>query len=771
MPTTTTVTTPETTTDDGVVEETPDYAERVRRLAEKFHKDLVKAEQKKAPSQRVADEELWKGARKAAASQVRSQILKEKAQEITRNAATAVYADMRAAAHRNRRQLAPWLLTAPYAVTGETAHLLAEYGHGVPIGIAAVFVVIAFVVSLLVWRKKLGSRVPAKFTAKVQAGMAMLCGWIAAMPLVHGSGQAGLWLALLAATAYMGLPWWRHHAHPIPLAEDIATLDVTEEQSGQDADVEGTAGDADASSAAQAVRELVDGVTDAWPKRVARPGGAVPGSEIAYTGTTGNAACFAIALDAEGQVTAANIGSRRDRVALAIGVFAHQLGFEQGARVDEVIMRVTLAARETAYTGPVVLCDGTPISSRWQITPGSSVDIVFGPYLDGEGMASYRVIDAGSVNSAFILGSIGSGKTLLGEQIAIALRFIGCELWYVDGQDGASSDMLKHHADWSVSLTPGDVENLYQAIKGVADGRNLELRTQPELNNKYTYDPARPPVITILEEAQEVFRMESPSGATYGILLGQLAQKFRKDGMGFLCISQDFDMTGTFGGSDMLRNCLLAANNFFAMRFTSPARKGMLPAGCPDLQQVPKHGYGYTPMGARPDAMWRAANIEKSPRTKKEWMEAFPPSTLDRLAQRCAGKPYWDRHARAEESMDAGRQRLEFLLSATDEELEADRKKQKKQRNNTAAPSADGPPADSTVVRFPFGTTEEDPAAQEALTDTEQRVLEILQTAPQSPTTLATRLGVSSQAAGRHLRNLAAKNRAVRLEDGRYMAK
>lgn len=779
MPTQT-ATAPDTSAEDGAVDTTPGYADRVATLAEKFHKNLVKAEKKKRPADRAKDKDLWSEARKAAAAEVRRQMVKETASRIARNAATTVYAEVKSAAHRNRKQLAPWALATPYALVGETTNLIAEYSHGAsPIGISALCAATAAGASILAWRKKVAKRTPARFAPKVQAGMALACGWTAGMPLIHGPAEWGMWLAALASTAWLSLGWWREHDHPIPLPEDIATLNVDEDQ-----DV--AVGDAEALTADRQVPELVAGITAAWADRVRVATGAVPGSDLSYTGTTGNAACFAIQLAADGQITPSTIGSRRDRIALAIGVFPHQITFDP-TDPTVVIMRITLAAQESTYTGPVVLCDGKQISSRWEITPGASVDIVFAPYLDGEGAAMYRVIDAGSVNSAFILGSIGSGKTLLAEQIAIALRFIGCELWYVDGQDGASSDMLKQHADWSIPLTAEDVESLYQAIEGVMDGRNLELRTQPELNNKYTYDPNRPPVITIMEEAQEVFRMTNSEGITYGILLGQQAQKIRKTGIAFLAISQDFDMTGTFGGSDMLRNCLLAGGNFFAMRFTSPARKGMLPAACPDLQQVPKHGFGYSPMGSRPTAMWRAVNIENSARTKHEWMEAFPPATLDVIAQRKAGVAYEHRLERAEESMESAKAELEFVRNSTAEEIEAARRKK---NQKTAQPSAEGQAGGATVVRFPFTTApagqatpaQQPPApappvestqpesARLALTDTEQQVLDILTDTPHNPTSLGQHLGIRSQSAGQHLRSLAAKGWVSRMDDGRYTA-
>ncbi|MFH4333669.1 hypothetical protein WAJ64_22460, partial [Acinetobacter baumannii] len=84
----------------------------------------------------------------------------------------------------------PWKIATPYAAVGEAAYLLAEYGSGSPIGISALCAATTAGASLIAWRKKLQAKTPAKFTERLKASLAMLCGWTTAMPLVHGTGQA-----------------------------------------------------------------------------------------------------------------------------------------------------------------------------------------------------------------------------------------------------------------------------------------------------------------------------------------------------------------------------------------------------------------------------------------------------------------------------------------------------------------------------------------------------------------------------------------------------
>lgn len=779
----------------------PTRKHRVDARAKQLYTEALKRQKGKPISECAPEKEL----RKQTRAEARQQIRTEDAKAFARRAAAGAWSQLQSVAHRNRHQLAPWMLTAPYAAAGEAAMLLATYGDGSPIGISAAVAATAVGTSILAWRRKLAAAVPQKYAARTKASMAMLGAWASLMPLTQALHPAGMWLALLGGVSWLGLEWWRDHEHPIPvdmlldldtdlggaIADELAAtldddlldldgaagVDVADVQPGEQRSAVLTPEEA----VAQAVAVLARGVEETWAEDVAVATGAVPRSTIAYNGRRGNSAVFTVTLDSRGQVTAQGINSRVSRVALAIGVFETQLSFSPGDRVDQVIMRVTVNPPSSAYEGPVVLCDGKRISSRWEITPGSNVDIVVGPYLDGEGAAVYRVISDGSVNSAFILGSIGSGKTLLAEQIAIALRMIGCEIWYTDGQDGASSTMLANNADWYIPLSLDDVDGLYQAVKGVADGRNSELRTEPWRENKYTYDPKRPPVIVILEEAQTVFGMMSALGRTYGALFGEQGRKIRKNGIAFVVISQDLDMQSTFGGDDMLRNCLMAGGNFFAMRFTSGARKGMLPSGCPDLTVVPKHGFGYSPFSTRPEAMWRAVNIMNSTRTKDEWMKLFPSAELDLMARRRAGKPYRNRHNRAEESLAEAMREKEFYLTASDAEIEEyeARKKTGQQVLATAARPATKP-GQPNVVSFPGPATAAAPAAaapvpaapggSAAPTAAEQRVLLLVRAEPQTRNSLAELLDTTPQGAGKHLISLVNKGYLTKSDDGIYSA-
>ncbi|TDX84967.1 MarR family transcriptional regulator [Amycolatopsis arida] len=726
----------DTTVADTAADTTAQRAIQIDQLAQKLHQERLQAEQRKPPEQRTNPTVLWRQAHREARTQVRNEVIRARAKEATRKAATNVYADVRAAVHRNRQQLAPWLLAAPYAATGEAAHLLATYGSGSPLGMSAVLAATSAGASYAAWRRRLASRIPTAFRAKAQAGLGGLCGWTAAMPLVPPSGQAGMWLSLIGGTAYLGLSWWRKHDHPIPLADDVAAVelpavDVPSPASGEDDDT---------------THIRVHGIIQAWHGRLARKGGPIEGSTLTYVGSNTSVDEYEIQLDRDGSITREHLRQKQmhARIALATGVLENKLSFEDTDDPARIIMRHLVKEPSTSYDGPIVLCDGKPIHSRWEITPGSTVDIVYGHYLDGRGHAAYRVIDAGSVNSMFVLGGTGSGKTKLLECLAIGLRFIGAVIWYIDGQGGASSAALDDHAHRRFQFSkddPGDdpgedqTDQLATMVNAAMQARNRELRERRELRNRYTYDPARPPIIVLLEEAHEVFCKKQAGGGTYGEVFGQFGQQTRKLGVGFVAASQDFDLTSTFGGSARLRSALLAGSNFAAMRLPDKSRIGMLPASTPALDTIPPKGYGFSPFSARESALWRTANLDASGREPGEWMADHDPAELDAHVADAIG------HSRptapAAGSTGAG---------------------------GAGASGADGPPR---VVRFPAAAA----TTVDELTDGQRRALAALGGDAKSPTTLAELLGITRQGAAKHLDALVAKRRAVKLEDGRYMAR
>lgn len=714
-------------TEDQQVDAATAHAQQVEQRAQKTYAALQRAELKKAPAERAKDGALWKQAHREASRQVYRERATARTKQLARSAATSTYSETKSVVQRNRRQLAPWATAAPYAVLGASAWAVATHSPSAsPIGIAVLAAAITVGASVLAWRWRLASRVPARFHPKLQAGLGMLCGWCAGMPLVpSGAGQAGMWLALLALLAgigYMGLSWWREHDHPIPPqpakpAEQQRHHEPTDEASRRTART-----------------------VETWHRKVAPAGKAVPGSAVTHVSSTDVMDRYLVALDDEGQVTRSQLNGLKDRIEMPLGIPKTEFTFESTTHPAQVIMRHLHQDPVFAYQGPIVLCDGKPIASRREITPGSTVDIVFGSYLDGDGYACYRVLEKGSVNSAFVLGGMGSGKTRTVELIAIGLRMLGCYLLWIDGQEGASSPLLNRQANQVFEFNMHDdtddcgVREFADTLGAIARKRNRDLKEKPELNGEYTYDPHRPPVVAIMDEAHAMLQKPHPKHPTYGMALEQNTVQLRKSGMGLIALSQDLDKP-TFGNSSRIRQSLMISGNFLGMRQIDKSRIGMLPSSCPPLDTVPPgRGYGYLPLGERPDALWRTLDLgEDTQATAERWMSAYDLGVLE-----------FD---------------LEHTASAGAE---------------AAGAEPDRVPVESSlrVVHFPTtGTPEPDEPDRSAtvLTEAEQTALEHIRQEPQTPTMLASRLGVSQQAAGKTLRKLAAKGDAARIEDsGRY---
>src|SRR5699024_4570773 len=139
------------------------------------------------------------------------------------------------------------------------------------------------------------------------------------------------------------------------------------------------------------------------------------------------------------------------------------------------------------------------------------------------------------------------------------------------------------HADRVYTPDAEGVDALAADVSAICADRNHQLTTDRSLRNRYTYDPHRPPVIIMMEEAHRPWCMPHPRGGKYGEVFGTFGSEIRKLGVGYVAASQDFDLTGTFGGSARLRDAFLAGGNFAAMRLTEKSRIGMLPPSCPSL--------------------------------------------------------------------------------------------------------------------------------------------------------------------------------------------
>jgi hypothetical protein len=245
----------------------------------------------------------------------------------------------------------------------------------------------------------------------------------------------------------------------------------------------------------------------------------------------------------------------------------------------------------------------------------------------------------------------------------------------------------------------------------------------------------------------------------------------RKNGIALFGASQSItqDTFGRGNKAAVLRDGMCAVN-VFIMSYGGK-NLGLVPGydGQPAGSLPMYRGYGYNPKGERPHVRWQARYTPDF----QPWLAKYRKATLDERAQKRIGKTYLERFEKYQADQAVAQALLDALDACDGDASNLPGFGQQQEENKAATAKS------ATVValispyqrRLQAAGLPIEPAGSIELTETEARVLDILREASQTPTTLATRLGVTSQAAGRHLRNLADKRQAVKLEDGRYMAK
>lgn len=287
--------------------------------------------------------------------------------------------------------------------------------------------------------------------------------------------------------------------------------------------------------------------------------------------------------------------------------------------------------------------------------------VLLGPHVDGVGEVSIRVYTKNSMWSTLLVGGTGLGKTGVEESVAITLRdpsFPPTVIFYMDGQDGASNQLLYEHATWSVGCD--GAPRMLAALERIAAHRNWKRRTRRWTGVAPT--SADPGIMLMIDEFQNIF---PPMCERFA----DAARTWRKLLMAIFAASQGFQLDN-FGPKkverrDVLRSQLLAGNGL-VMRVDSKVTANLIPGlevNPYDLPRTP--GYlipvdaesdGQRTVGARcryvPNsddaAEARAAGRRLPVPTSEEWFRRHPPLELPPEYARVAGPDYMNRREIAE---------------------------------------------------------------------------------------------------------------------------
>lgn len=395
---------------------------------------------------------------------------------------------------------------------------------------------------------------------------------------------------LIVGGAALAAPWWAHHA----------------------------------ARTKPRVEPHVDGIEALWAAHVAASGYALPGSTLTRVGGFEHGETYRIQL-VPGRQSLATAHAALPLISTGLRRPLDELVIERDPSTSDP----SVLQLQVITTSPI---KETVLFDRPRFDGGR---IMLGPHADGIGDATYRLYTRNSMWGGFVLGSIGSGKSRLIEEIALTARAMGhTAIVYVDGQDGASSSVLWRHA----VLRGGsrDSARVLAVVEQIMQGRQ-EYNVEHELAG-FTAAADRVGILLIVDECHVPFGQHPDRWA-------HIARTGRKVGVAVLAADQYSDLK-VFGGMEPLRSSLLAGNGY-ALRTNSRMAGHLLPGLDLDPYELPPlPGYGYTiaakgsdartaPFRARylPDRDDKADDPSISVPSVQEWFERIPAVQLDASAQ------------------------------------------------------------------------------------------------------------------------------------------
>ncbi|TLW89252.1 HTH domain-containing protein [Saccharomonospora piscinae] len=682
----------------------------------------------------------WTDRQKAAARQKAAEL----GQDAKKSAKSLVY--------RNRRQLYPLAYTSATAALGTTGALVAEYSDlatpTVMMGTGAVALGAGYTAL-----RKVGTKLPDGILGRFKTGLAAGCAWCATLPLT-GADATSMWLALGLGTVSLSARWWQRIRPGHPTRSTAAAPAPAPAPKRNHDEEMATAYD----------------LMQVWAEEIGCTNGVLAGTLLDDPRLFEAGVVFTISL----RGTKHNLDAVRnatDKIAIALGYWPKDITVSQGQRPHLVELRVVTRpdAIDGAFRGPVIVDDGQ-----------GNVWVEIGPYTDGEGAEKWHLFEPNSVVGGFVLGGKGSGKSRLIELIAIALRKLGVEIWYLDPQNGASSPALIETADWPMkgmhkgTKLFGNVLDLLTAIEDVTTMRGSE-NTDVLGAEGFTHTRERPAIVVIVDECHMVFDEANPqTGNTFGHDFGELDRIMRKCGLSLIGASQIYTMN-TFGNSGALRSGM-TGGNLVVMRMLEKSHCGLLPGHVPNPWDIPKGGgYGYSIGSDRDGVLWRSRKLDNV----VKWMKSSPPAILDDLVRNTLGEMYEKRHEAAQQDSAYMRDLLGKMRTATPDEARRIRAEIRRRRGKSdGSETHPKQPGDVTAPEPPAFIRALNPNAdtpgteipQRDLNEGEQALMDLLADGGAwSTKDLAEHLEVSEVTVRKRIRNL--ETRLVKVGSGRYRAK
>lgn len=514
---------------------------------------------------------------------------------------------------RRVRGMYPWYAAAGLAIAAAASWAAAAWVHTVLV--AAVCGMIGLSGGLLGWhlvRHRLQPHVRTQVAVASLAG----CCWLVTVTLTGPSWSAIA--ALGIGTAGFSLRWWRflrrREAH-----------------------------------AAAAPEDAWQHVERDWRSYVGCAGGQLPNSELDDRRRTGRAHSWTLQLD-RGRQDLNSVLHALTKIASGLNIPTDQLVVEEhpSRRPSQVLFKVVHRSpvTENAYFDRPRFHDGIA---------------EIGPYIDGDGEATWRIYRDQSMFGGVVIGSSGSGKSRIMENIACSAASSPLDAptveWFIDPQDGASSPALQTYADLYTGLDRAEevldaVERIayWRGKENAAQGRTgfrvcrcscddqVAAMTSGDHRSECRY---RPGLLIFIDEAHLVFQH-----TRIAVRWGNLGRMIRKLGIAVIALSQ-YPGQETFGGYEPLRQALVMGNAA-VLNVDSNIAGALVPGIEVDPRNLPRlPGYAYT---VRKEAFGRTApfrnrlmvNDDGDPDATR-WLAGHPRLKLDPLAANAAGAFYANR--------------------------------------------------------------------------------------------------------------------------------
>jgi hypothetical protein len=598
---------------------------------------------------------------------------------------------------RNRKQLIPHYITAGLAGLAEAIHALSVQVQAV--GTAALITGLAAGAAgaggyLLLRQRKMLLDGWAMWSALLASATAL---WMVTAVLAGVDWDTVA--AALAAEYAFGARWWARHRHPYP--EDAQLDEVIEGEIVEPVHIDPS---------------LIATYPRRWAETLGCRSGILAGSMLVDGQRFDHGIEYTLKL----------VGGRQD-LATVLGVLpkvASGLQHPASRLIAEPIL--SDGEEENPSLVRLSVITASPVKAgvffREPVVRDGYIPI--GPYIDGRGMATYRLYTRSRIQNGLVVGSPGTGKSRLLEIIGLVAMWTGyTKVIHIDGQNGESCPLL-----WDNVEHYGRDEADLALARLQAMQRHRETNKPPHLRGKFRPSPDYPGVLVIIDEAHLIITRGNKEGWK------SLCREGNKIGMGYLCADQDPSVQTWH---DAALRSFLKAGNGIGLRVDDATVSRIASTGPDafDLNCLPRRpGVGYVMKSDHPDA--RQATYQGLWAPDQD--DAYP---LSEAGERATERQIPDDVVLIEE----------WYARAPKIQLDAGTA-MARDRAKHARVTASEQPGKAHLVAVPLPTV-----AAPVFGESEVRVLEAVREGVAQPGAIAELVGLTRQQVGNHLRALTDK--------------